>query len=54
MTSLTLVRRIKAQPSIVFEAHEDSGEYLEVMKPERLSMSWQAGTPFSVIEGRSP
>ena len=80
MTSLTLVRRIKARPSIVFDAlttpegiaswwgpdggpvlvaetnpqvggrfrvrfrmldgseHESSGEYLEVAKPERLSM----------------
>jgi uncharacterized protein YndB with AHSA1/START domain len=83
MTSLTLVRRIKARPSIVFEAlttpegiaswwgpdggpvlvaetepqvggrfrvrfrmldgseHESSGEYLEVVKPERLRMSWR-------------
>ena len=83
MTSLTLVRRIKARPSIVFDAlitpegiaswwgpdggpvlvaetdpqvggrfrvrfrmldgseHESSGEYLEVVKPERLSMSWR-------------
>jgi uncharacterized protein YndB with AHSA1/START domain len=83
MTSLTLVRRIKAQPSIVFDAlitpegiafwwgpdegpvlvaetdprvggrfrvrfrnpdgseHESTGEYLEVVKPERLSMSWR-------------
>ena len=83
MTSLTLVRRIKARPSIVFGAfttpegiaswwgpdggpvlvaetdpqvggrfrvrfrmldgseHESSGEYLEVAKPERLSMSWR-------------
>jgi uncharacterized protein YndB with AHSA1/START domain len=83
MTSLTLVRRIKARPSIVFDAlitpegiacwlgpdagpvlvaetdpqvggrfrvrfrmldgseHESTGEYLEVLKPERLSMSWQ-------------
>jgi uncharacterized protein YndB with AHSA1/START domain len=82
MTSLTLVRRIKARPSIVFEAlttpegiacwwgpdagpvlvaetdpqvggrfrvrfrmldgseHESTGEYLEVLKPERLSMTW--------------
>ena len=82
MTSLTIVRRIKARPSIVFDAlttpegiaswwgpdggpvlvaetdpqvggrfrvrfrmldgseHESSGEYLEVVKPERLSMSW--------------
>ncbi|HWY16085.1 MAG TPA: SRPBCC domain-containing protein [Rhizomicrobium sp.] len=83
MTSLTLVRRIRARPSIVFDAlttpegmscwwgpddgpvleaesdpqvggrfrvhfrmldgseHECSGEYLEVVKPERLSMSWR-------------
>lgn len=83
MTSLTLVRRIKARPSIVFEAlttpegiaswfgpdsgpvlvaeteprvggrfrlrfrmldgseHESSGEYLEVVKPKRLSMTWR-------------
>src|SRR5438046_7062601 len=83
MTSLTLVRRIKARPSIVFDAlttpqgiacwwgpddgpvlvsetepwvggrfrvrfrmldgseHESSGEYLEVLKPERLRMSWR-------------
>ena len=83
MTSLTLVRRIDARPSIVFDAlitpegiaswwgpdggpvlvaetdprvggrfrvrfrmldgseHETSGEYLEVVKPERLSMSWR-------------
>jgi len=83
MTSLTLVRRIKARPSIVFDAlttpegiafwwgpddgpvlvaetdprvggrfrvrfrrldgseHESSGEYLEFVKPERLSMSWR-------------
>lgn len=83
MTSLTLVRRIKARPSIVFDAlitpegiaswwgpdggpvlvaetdpqvggrfrvrfrmldgseHESSGEYLEVVRPERLSMSWR-------------
>jgi uncharacterized protein YndB with AHSA1/START domain len=83
MTSLTLVRRIKAQRSIVFDAlitpegianwwgpddgpvlaaetdprvggrfrvrfrmldgseHESNGEYLEVVKPERLSMSWR-------------
>jgi uncharacterized protein YndB with AHSA1/START domain len=83
MTSLTLVRRIKARPSIVFDAlitpegiagwfgpddgpvlvaeteprvggrfrvrfrmldgseHETTGEYLEVVKPERLSMSWR-------------
>jgi uncharacterized protein YndB with AHSA1/START domain len=83
MTSLTLVRRIKARPSIVFDAlttpegialwwgpddgpvlvaetdprvggrfrvrfrtldgseHETVGEYLEIVKPERLSMSWR-------------
>ena len=83
MTSLTLVRRIKARPSIIFDAlttaegiafwwgpdegpvlvaetdprvgghfrvrfrmvdgseHESAGEYLEVVKPERLSMSWR-------------
>jgi uncharacterized protein YndB with AHSA1/START domain len=83
MTSLTLVRRIKARPSIVFDAlttpegiaswwgpdegpvlaaetdprvgghfrvrfrmvdgseHESTGEYLEVVKPERLSVSWR-------------
>jgi uncharacterized protein YndB with AHSA1/START domain len=83
MTSLTLVRRIKARPSIVFDAlttpegiacwwgpdggpvlsaeseprvggrfrvrfrmldgseHESSGEYLEVARPERLTMSWR-------------
>jgi uncharacterized protein YndB with AHSA1/START domain len=79
MTSLTLVRRIKARPSIVFDAlttaegiaswwgpdggpvlvaetdpqvggrfcmfdgseHESSGQYLEVVKPDRLSMSWR-------------
>jgi len=83
MTSLTLVRRIDARPSIVFDAlitpegianwwgpdggpvlvaetdprvggrfrvrfrmldgseHESSGDYLEVMKPVRLSMSWR-------------
>ena len=83
MTSLTLVRRIKARPSIVFEAlttpegiaswwgpdagpvlfaetdvrvggrfrvrfrmldgseHESAGEYLEVVQPKRLVMSWQ-------------
>ena len=83
MTSLTLVRRIEARPSIVFDAlitpegiaqwwgpddgpvlvaetdprvggrfrvrfrmldgseHECSGEYLEVVKPERLRMSWR-------------
>ena len=83
MTSLTIVRRIRARPSIVFDAlttqegiigwwgpdagpvllvetdarvggrfrvrfrmldgteHESSGEYLEVVKSERLSMSWR-------------
>src|SRR5256885_15013300 len=83
MTSLTLVRRLAARPSIVFDAlttpegiahwwgpdagpvltaetdprvggrfrvrfrtldgseHESSGEYLEIVKPERLSMSWR-------------
>jgi uncharacterized protein YndB with AHSA1/START domain len=83
MTSLTLVRRIAARPSIVFDAlttpegiacwwgpdagpvllaetdvrvggrfrvrfrmldgseHESSGEYLEVVPPERLLMSWR-------------
>ena len=83
MTSLTLVRRIRARPSIVFDAlttpegiacwwgpdagpvllaetdvrvggrfrvrfrmldgseHECSGEYLEVVRPERLAMSWR-------------
>ena len=83
MTSLTLVRRIGARPSIVFDAlttpegiacwwgpddapvllaetdprvggryrvrfrmlggseHERSGEYLEVVRPERLAMSWR-------------
>jgi uncharacterized protein YndB with AHSA1/START domain len=83
MTSLTLVRRIAARPSIVFDAlttpdgiacwwgpdagpvllaetdpraggrfrvrfrmldgseHESSGEYLEVVKPRRLAMSWR-------------
>jgi uncharacterized protein YndB with AHSA1/START domain len=83
MTRVTLVRRIDARPSIVFDAlitpegianwmgpdsgpvlvaqadarvggrfrirfrmvdgseHEGSGEYLEVVKPERLSMSWR-------------
>jgi uncharacterized protein YndB with AHSA1/START domain len=83
MTSLTLVRRIAARPSIVFDAlttpdgiacwwgpdagpvllaetnpriggrfrvrfrtldgseHESSGEYLEVVRPERLAMSWR-------------
>lgn len=83
MTSLTLVRRIKARPSIVFDAlttpegiacwwgpdagpvlvaetdpqvggrfrvrfrmldgseHESTGEYLEVVRPERLRMTWR-------------
>jgi uncharacterized protein YndB with AHSA1/START domain len=83
MTSLTLVRRITARPSIIFDAlttpdgiacwwgpdagpvllaetdprvggrfrvrfrtldgteHESSGEYLEVVRPERLAMSWR-------------
>lgn len=83
MTSLTLVRRIKARPSIVFDTlsspdgiarwwgpddgpvlvaesdvrvggrfrvrfrmldgseHEASGEYLEVVEPRRLAMSWR-------------
>jgi uncharacterized protein YndB with AHSA1/START domain len=83
MTSLTLVRRIKARPSIVFDAvttaegiaqwwgpdagpvliaeadprkggryrvrfrkldgteHESSGEFLEVVPPERVTMSWR-------------
>lgn len=83
MTSLTLVRRIAARPSILFDAfttpdgiacwwgpddgpvliaetdvrvggrfrarfrmldgseHESSGEYLEVVRPERLVMSWR-------------
>ena len=83
MTSLTLVRRIAARPSIVFDAlttpegiacwwgpdggpvllaetdprvggrfrvrfrmldgseHESSGEYLEVVRPKRLAMSWR-------------
>jgi uncharacterized protein YndB with AHSA1/START domain len=83
MTSLTLVRRIKARPSIVFDAvttpegiaqwwgpdagpvliaeadprkggcyrvrfrkldgteHESSGEFLEVVRPERVIMSWR-------------
>jgi uncharacterized protein YndB with AHSA1/START domain len=83
MSSLTLVRRIAARPSIVFDAlttpegiahwwgpdagpvlvaevdarvgghfrvrfrmldgseHESSGEYLEMVRPERLAMSWQ-------------
>jgi uncharacterized protein YndB with AHSA1/START domain len=83
MTSLTLVRRIRARPSIVFDAlitpdgiaqwwgpdagpvllaetdvriggrfrvrfrmldgteHESDGEYLEIIEPKRLVMSWQ-------------
>ena len=83
MTSLTIVRRIRARPSLVFDAlttsegiarwwgpddgpvllaetdvrvggryrvrfrmldgseDESSGEYLEVMRPERLAMSWR-------------
>jgi uncharacterized protein YndB with AHSA1/START domain len=83
MTSLTLVRRIRARPSVVFDAlttpegvamwwgpdagpvllaetdpriggrfrvrfrmldgseHESSGEYLEVVRPQRLAMSWR-------------
>jgi uncharacterized protein YndB with AHSA1/START domain len=83
MTSLTLVRRIKASPTIVFDAvttaegivhwwgpdagpvlvaeadvrvggryrvrfrlldgseHESQGEYLELVKPERVVMSWR-------------
>jgi uncharacterized protein YndB with AHSA1/START domain len=83
MTSLTLVRRIRAPPSIVFDAlttpdgiaqwwgpdagpvllaetdvriggrfrvrfrkldgteHESAGEYLEIVEPKRLVMSWQ-------------
>lgn len=83
MTSLTLVRRIRARPSIVFDAvttpegiarwwgpdagpvliaeadprkggryrvrfrkldgteHECSGEYLDVVRPERVVMSWR-------------
>jgi len=83
MTSLTLVRRIAARPSIVFDAlttpegiacwwgpdggpvllaetdprvggrfrvrfrmldgseHESSGEYLKLMRPEQLAMSWR-------------
>jgi uncharacterized protein YndB with AHSA1/START domain len=83
MTSLTLVRRIAARPSIVFDAlttpegiacwwgpddgpvllaetdvrvggrfrvrfrtldgleHESSGEYREIVRPERLAMSWR-------------
>ncbi|HEY3786274.1 MAG TPA: SRPBCC domain-containing protein [Steroidobacteraceae bacterium] len=83
MTSLTLVRRIKARPSIVFDAvttaegiaqwwgpdagpvlraeadprkggryrvrfrtlagteHESSGEFLEIVRPERVVLSWR-------------
>jgi uncharacterized protein YndB with AHSA1/START domain len=83
MTSLTLVRRIAARPSIVFDAlitpagiaqwwgpdagpvllaevdarvggrfrvrfrkldgleHESSGEYLELVRPQRLAMTWR-------------
>ncbi|MEJ0026201.1 MAG: SRPBCC domain-containing protein [Rhizomicrobium sp.] len=83
MTSLTLIRRIKARPSIVFDAlvtaqgiaqwwgpdagpvlvaeadarvggrfrvrfrmldgseHESTGEYLEVVRPERVRMTWR-------------
>lgn len=83
MTSLAIVRRIAARPSIVFDAlttpegiahwwgpdagpvllaetdlrvggqfrvrfrmldgseHESSGEYLEIVRPERLAMSWR-------------
>ena len=83
MSSLTLVRRIRARPSIVFDAlttpdgiaqwwgpdagpvllaetdvriggrfrvrfrmldgteHESAGEYLEIVEPKRLVMSWQ-------------
>jgi len=83
LTSLTLVRRIAARPSIVFDAlttpediacwwgpdggpvllaqtdvrvggrfrvrfrtldgieHESSGEYLEIVRPRRLAMSWR-------------
>ena len=83
MTSLTIVRRIRARPSLVFDAittpegithwwgpddgpvllaetdlrvggryrvrfrmldgseHESSGEYLEVVRPDRLAMSWR-------------
>src|ERR1700722_16792638 len=83
MTQLTLIRRIAARPSIVFDAlttadgiacwwgpdagpvlkaetdlrvggrfcvrfrtldgieHESSGEYLEIVKPKRLAMSWR-------------
>jgi uncharacterized protein YndB with AHSA1/START domain len=83
MTSLTLIRRIKARPSIVFDAvttpegiaqwwgpdagpvliaeadpreggcyrvrfraldgteHESSGEFIELLRPERVVMSWR-------------
>jgi uncharacterized protein YndB with AHSA1/START domain len=83
MTSLTLVRRIKARPSVVFDAmttaqgiaqwwgpdagpvliaeadprkggryrvrfrkldgseHESSGEFLDIVRPERVVMSWR-------------
>jgi uncharacterized protein YndB with AHSA1/START domain len=83
MTSLTLVRHIKARPSIVFDAlvtpegisqwwgpdagpvliaqvdarvggrfrvrfrmlggseHESTGEFLEIVRPERVTMTWQ-------------
>ena len=83
MTSLTLVRRIKARPQVVFDAvttaegiahwwgpdagpvllsesdprvggryrvrfrmldsteHESSGEFLEIMRPERVVLSWR-------------
>jgi uncharacterized protein YndB with AHSA1/START domain len=83
MTQLTLIRRIAARPSIVFDAlttaegiacwwgpdagpvlkaetdlrvggrfcvrfrtldgieHESSGEYLEILKPKRLALSWR-------------
>ena len=93
MTSVTLVRRINARPSIVFEAltssagiehwwgpdggpvllaetdvriggrfkvrfrlldgteHESSGEYLEVVEPARLVMSWQWTTGGEPEEG---
>jgi uncharacterized protein YndB with AHSA1/START domain len=87
MTSLTLVRRIKARPQIVFDAvttaegiaqwwgpdagpvllsesdprvggrfrvrfrmldsteHESSGEFLEIIRPERVVMSWRWQDP---------
>ena len=86
MTSLTLVRRIRARPAIVFDAvttsegiaqwwgpdggpvllsesdprvggryrvrfrmldgseHESSGEFLEVVRPQRVVMSWPGWT----------